>query len=81
MIRNLLLLIAVICAQVSDGSYLYDRFNNRAVLYRLRDKSNVYYASDAFHSVEYTKPHTMKTHNSTVTLRKVNRSTSLPNLR
>ncbi len=81
MIRKLVLLIAVIYAQVSDGSYLYDRFNNRPVLYQFGDTSNVYYESNAFHSVEYTKPHTMKTYNSTSTLRKINRTTSLPNLR
>lgn len=88
MIKELLILAVGIFLDVSNGFYLYDRFNNKPTVYHFSDASNVYYTSAAFHSLDFTS--CMKPTNgssgssgsgtSALVLRKINSSKSLPNL-
>ncbi len=55
--------------------YLYDRFNNKAVV-NYAD-TFIYYASDSFHSIEYSN----KLYNNSFLLKLRNNSKSMPELK
>ena len=38
---------------LSKSFYLYDRFNNKPVIYDITDSSNIFYTSNNFHSIDY----------------------------
>lgn len=38
---------------LSKSYYLYDKFNNKAIIYDITGSSNIFYTSNNFHSIDF----------------------------